>query len=196
MPYPKNLKKSLIEHNVDISIIQRIYEGFENIEDKSSKKIKISFMRRTMKILDECLDFEKRCEIMEKCACCLGGYRQKNIKKFFTSIEGQNMTLEKKIRTLRESRLFSDSTRLNKDGTITDGVYYQVDNEYKCACTCLSEVKLEEPISATYCLCCAGHFRHHLQNALGVKLRTKKIASSSIESLGKEPCEFVFEVTG
>lgn len=194
MPYPKSLKRSLKKHDVDNAIIQEIYEGYEAIEDKSPKKIKIQFMRRAMEILDRCFDFDERCAIIDNCACCLGGLRQKNINKFIDTIEGQNMTLAKKIQALRESLLFSETTRLNTDGTITDGVYYRVDGQYKCACTCLSKEVIEEPISSTYCLCCAGHFRHHLQNALDIKLKTIKVVSSPLESLGEKPCEFVFKV--
>jgi hypothetical protein len=55
-------------------------------------------------------------------------------------------------------------------------------------------VELKEPVSITYCYCCAGHFRHHYQNALGIKLKTKKVISSVLNSLGKKPCQFVYEI--
>jgi hypothetical protein len=195
MPYPEKLKKSLEKYNIDREIIREIYEGYEDIRDKSSKKVKIPFMRRAMRILDEKVEYDKRYNIIDNCACCLGGARAKAVKKFYKSIEGQNLTLLEKVNALREEHPFQNySTRLNDDGTISDGIYYLVDGKYKCACPCLNKEKLDEPISSTYCLCCAGHFRHHIQNALGIKLRTKEIVSSAIASLEKEPCVFVFEV--
>jgi len=194
MPYPGSLKKSLEKYNVDEKIIMKIYEGYEDIKDNSPKKIKVTFMRRAMNILDENFDYEKRYEIIDNCACCLGGTTEKNVKKFIKSIQGQSLSFAEKIQALREQRPFYNLTHLNEDGTITDGIHYLVDGRYKCACDCISKEKLTEPISSTYCLCCAGHFRHHIQKALGVKLKTKKVQSSAIESLEKEPCVFVFEV--
>lgn len=46
----------------------------------------------------------------------------------------------------------------------------------------------------TYCLCCAGHFMFHYQKALNIKLRVKKVVSSIINSEGKEPCVFIYEI--
>ena len=194
MPYPQSLKKSLEEHNIEEKIIMEIYKGYEDIKDNSSKKIKVPFMRRAMNILDENFDYDRRYEIIDNCACCLGGTTEKNVKKFVKSINSQNLLLSEKVEALRKEHPFQNSTVLNEDGTITDGIYYKVDGNYKCACGCVSKEKLAEPISSTYCLCCAGHFRHHMQNALGIKLKTKKVASSALESLEKEPCVFVFEI--
>ncbi|WP_105618924.1 hypothetical protein [Vallitalea okinawensis] len=195
MPYPESLKKSLEKYHIDHAIIEQIYEDYENITDKSSKKVKIPFMRHAMKILDENLDDDQRYEVIDACACCLGGARQKNVKKFSKSINGQNMTLLEKVDALREAHPFQNyATRLNEDGTISDGIYYEVNGKYKCACPCLNKEKINEPISSTYCLCCAGHFRHHIQDALGIKLRTKEVVSSAIESLENEPCVFTFEI--
>ncbi|MFW2489164.1 hypothetical protein ACN077_11355 [Clostridium chromiireducens] len=193
MPYPGKLKESLEKNNVDEKIIMKIYEGYEDIGDKSSKRVKVMFMRRAMSIIDEHFDYEKRYKIIDVCACCLGGSREKNVKKFVKSLQGQKLSLSQKVQELREVRPFYNSTTLNEDGTITDGIYYNIDDKYKCACTCLSKENITEPISSTYCLCCAGHYRHHLQNALGIKLKTKKVVSSAIESLEKEPCVFIFE---
>ena len=50
----------------------------------------------------------------------------------------------------------------------------------------------EMPLS--YCLCCAGHFRFHYEKALNVKLRVKKVVSSILNSRGKEPCVFLYEI--
>lgn len=83
---------------------------------------------------------------------------------------------------------------MNPEGTIVDGIYYQADGKYRCVCGRVGGVKLDRPISSTYCLCCAGHFRHHLQKALDVNLRLKEVVSSPLATLGETPCEFIFEV--
>lgn len=193
MPSPSKLRSSLERNGVDAAVMEQVYQGFEAIEDKSPKKVKAVFMRHAMKVLDDNLPYERRYEILDGCACCLGGSREQKVKRFLRDIADESHTLAEKVERLRQARPFYNSTRLNADGTITDGVYYQVDGEYHCACTMFTKEKIDEPISSTYCLCCAGHFRHHLQKALGLKLRTVRVASSPLESLGKEPCEFVFE---
>lgn len=194
MPSPQKLLKSLEEYGVDSDVISRIRDGYDGIRDNSTKKVRTAFMRHAMRILDEALEPEKRYEVIDSCACCLGGKRAEAVKQFVKSMAGQDLTLAEKVEALRKARPFYNNTRLNDDGTITDGVYYQVDGRYRCPCPGLDFGGMSEPISRTYCLCCGGHFRHHIQKALGIKLKTKQVASSALESLGKEPCVFVFEV--
>ncbi|MFZ5354029.1 MAG: hypothetical protein ACOZCL_15095 [Bacillota bacterium] len=194
MPYPERLKKSLVEYQLDDSLIQQVFEGFESIKDTSPKKEKVLFMRQAMKILDESLDYNKRYEIIDTCACCLGGETGKKVRDFAKSIKGKEMTLAEKIQILRETRPFDTSAELHDNDIIYDGVFYKVDDEYRCACGCIGNFELEEPISSTFCLCCAGHFRYHLQKALDIKLKTINIESSPIESMGKKPCVFVFQI--
>ncbi|TCL67320.1 hypothetical protein EDC14_10148 [Hydrogenispora ethanolica] len=187
MPYPEKLKKSLQKLAADEALIQRIYAGYDDLKDNSPKPVKTVFLRRAMAILDQNLSFEKRCEIIEPCACCLHGTREQSVKGFIQSIAGQRLPLAEKVRALRAARPFDNHTVLNEDGTISDGVYYQDGTGYRCACPGINHDPSDESISATYCLCYAGHFRHHLQNALQLKLRTQKIASSALASLGKKP---------
>jgi hypothetical protein len=195
MPYPGKLRTSLKKYGVDERLIDNIYKGYEDIKDSSSKKTKIPFMRRAMKIMDENLDADLCYQIIDSCACCIGGTRDKKVKEFLKSIEGKNLTLEERVKALREAHPFENyMTTLQEDGTIRDGIYYKVDEEFKCACPCLNKEKLDEPISSTYCLCCAGHFRHYLQKSLGVNIKTKQVESSPLESMGKKPCVFIFEV--
>lgn len=195
MPYPGKLRTSLEKYNVDGKLIEKIYEDYEDIKDNSPKKIKIPFMRHAMKVMDENLDADLCYQIIDDCACCIGGTRDKKVKEFLKSIEGKNLTLAEKIKSLREAHPFENyMTTLQEDGTIRDGIYYKVDEEFKCACPCLNKEKLDEPISSTYCLCCAGHFRHYLQKSLGLNIKTKQIESSPLESMGKKPCVFVFEI--
>lgn len=195
MPYPGKLRLSLEKYKVDEKLIEKIYEGYEDIKDGSPKNVKVPFMRRAMKIMDEYLNADTCYQIIDSCACCIGGSRDKKVKEFLKSLEGKDLPLGEKVKALRESHPFDNfMTTLQEDGTIRDGIYYQVDGEYKCACPCLNKEKLAEPISATYCLCCAGHFRHYLQKSLGLNLRTKQVESSPLESMGKKPCVFVFEI--
>ena len=135
--------------------------------------------------------FNERYEIMDWGACCKGGVRDKAVKKLAKELNGKN--LEKKLKALWDVPNMGQPS-LKDDGTITTGIFYKGADGYKCACPCFHNEKFQEPISATYCLCCAGHFRYHYQNALGVKLKTMKVLSSPLESLGKKPCVFIYEI--
>lgn len=90
------------------------------------------------------------------------------------------------------------SPRLNDDGTvtITFGDFGNGVHTGKNTCSCASIKKLKQPfsISPTYCGCCAGHFKYHYENALGVKLKLKEIVSSPLNTNGGKPCCFTIEV--
>lgn len=47
--------------------------------------------------------------------------------------------------------------------------------------------------SITYCYCCGGHIKHHLQIALGRSL-VLKVRSSALSSGHKRPCSFLFTI--
>lgn len=191
MPYPKKLRKSLYEHKIDESIINQIFEGYEDIDDKASKRKKISFFTQAMEKIDELMDYYTKYEIIDWCACCKGGKRDKDIKKLVKDFKGKS--LEEKLKALWEVSNMGQPV-IDEYGNIKTGIYYKGEEGFKCACPCFHNEKIEEPISSTYCLCCAGHFRYHYQNALGVKLKTKEVLSSPITTLGKEPCVFTFQI--
>lgn len=196
MPCPSRLMRSLLDHGVTGEALDRIYDGFADVGDKSPVKTRTAFLRQAMRILDARVDAEQRIAIIEACACCLGGLRAAKVKRFRDGLAGQNLTLAEQVDRLRQAKPFYNTTVLRPDGTIRDGIYHRVDGKYRCACTMFSKARLDEPISATYCLCCAGHYRHHLQAALGLALKTKRVVSSPLASMGAEPCEFEFEVLG
>ncbi|WP_432662987.1 hypothetical protein R9X47_20670 [Wukongibacter baidiensis] len=191
MPYPEKLKKSLKKHNVDIKTISKIFEDFEGLRDKSPKREKVLFFTQAIKQIDEKFEYSKKCSILDWCACCKGGKREKEIKRLAKEVQGKN--LQDKVKALWSVENMGKPI-LNDDNTISTGIFYRDDKGYKCACSCLHNEEINEPISSTYCLCCAGHFRHHYQKALGIKLKTKKIESSPLESLGKEPCVIIFDI--
>jgi hypothetical protein len=62
-------------------------------------------------------------------------------------------------------------------------------DKYRCVCL----PKATDPVSITYCYCCGGHVKHHLQTALGRKLQMK-VRSSALASGGKRPCTFLLSI--
>ena len=191
MPYPEKFKRSLKHHQVDDDIIAKIFDGYEEFKDKSPKKLKKAFFTRAMQQMDELFDEETCYKVIDWCACSKSGKRDKDIKKIAKAIKDKS--LEEKVKALWQVENMCQPV-LKEDGVIRTGIYYQEDDRYKCACPCFHKEKITEPISSTFCLCCAGHFRYHYQNALGVSLKTKAVISSPLESLGKDPCIFEFEI--
>jgi len=63
-------------------------------------------------------------------------------------------------------------------------------DRYRCVCL----PKAEKPLPITYCYCCGGHVKHHLQIALGRNLDCT-VLSSALSSAGQRPCKFSFRTT-
>ncbi len=142
--------------------------------------------------MDDYLAPETRNKIIDLCACCTktSKGRDKCSKEYGKAAAGK--TLEEKISGI--SSIGFGEPILNEDGTITTGIYWRSNGVYNCSCTALKGRDLDRIMSLTYCICCAGHFRYHYQNAFGVKLKTKEVVSSPINSKGEKPCVFVFEI--
>jgi len=189
MPDIEKIHKSLQEHKISESFINQIMDGKK--EKYSKKNEKASFITLIINRIDNLFDSETCKQIIDWCACCKGGSREKDIKKFVK--ENKEKSLAEKIEGLSKVQNMGNP-KLNEDGTISTGIFWGDENGYKCPCPCFNGVELKEPVSITYCYCCAGHFRYHYQNALGLKLKTKEVVSSVLNSLGKKPCQFVYEI--
>lgn len=190
MPCPEKFRESLERFNVSTTLISEINEGYETLVSSSPKKLKAEYFARAMNLLDENLDFKAKYEILDYNACCKGGSRDKAIKALAKEIK--DLPLDEKIKKLREVPNMENPV-LDDDKIIKTGIYYCINGEYLCPCPNFNNMKNKPEVSTTYCLCCAGHFRYHYQNALGIMLKTKEIISSPLSSAGKNPCEFIFE---
>ena len=97
---------------------------------------------------------------------------------------------------------------LNDDGTISVHAC-NIDDDAGIfnVCHCLFEKYKEEAklflsehpdkilsFSETFCGCCAGHQKHHLQIKLGVKLRLKTIETSLSKTEKGRPRVFTYEI--
>lgn len=191
MPDVHRIRQSLAARSIADAVIDRITEGYEAIPDKAPKKIRAPFLAQVIGRLDATLDAETVREIMDWCACCKSGVRERNVRRFAEVSRGQS--LAERIPGLWNVPNMGRPV-LNDNGTIESGISWKDNDVFRCACPCFSGVPLKDPVSVTYCYCCAGHFRHHYQNALGVQLKTKAVLSSPLESLGTRPCRFLFEV--
>lgn len=183
MPSLEKFKKSLEKFGIEEAIISQINEGYEDLVDKAPKKMKAAYFKRVVDIMNEQVDAQKLQDIFEWNACCKGGTK-----------ENANLSIDEKLEKIKEVPNMGEPSK-NEDGTITvNAVSYSNGEKYLCACSNFNGLKEEYAVSKNYCYCCAGHFKHHYEIMLGVKLKTLEIESSPLDSSGKNPCVIKFEI--
>lgn len=167
---------------------RHVLEGGEDIGQSAKPRQKADWMRAAMRRLDESLDEPTRQAVREACACCLGGKRAQVAK----GIAGDHATLEGRIAAANEAHfVFGNSVTRGDDGKVRVAFFPEGRPSYNCVCL----RGATEPVSITYCYCCGGHVRHHLQTALGRELECR-VLSSALASGGTEGCVFEFDVLG
>jgi hypothetical protein len=178
------LEENLIKARIDPGIITEIMAGGSEIRASTKPDLKADWLREAMLRMDRLLDKETRHAVREACACCLGGKRLKNSKEIFKN----NSTQEERIRAANETPfVFGHSVTMQDDGQVL--VRFAPEGLERYRCPCLPQAKESLPI--TYCYCCGGHVKHHLQTALGAQLQVR-VVSSALSSGGKRPCTFLF----
>lgn len=180
------LAKNMAKADIDQATIGKVLKGGEAIDSRAKPEVKAAWYRDTMARMEDCLDLPARRTVMEACACCLTGKRDQMAK----AIARENATLEARIKAAGEAHyVFGHSVTGESDGSITVAFFPEGQAPYRCPC--MSRAQMQMPI--TYCFCCGGHVKHHLQNALGRKLDctvVKTVRSSG----GREPCTFSLKI--
>lgn len=180
------LATNLERAHVAPEVIAEIMAGGEDIRRTATGEAKADWFREAMNRMNRLLERDVRCQVREDCACCLGGKRLEQSK----AIAANYATLEERIAAANETTLvFGRGVERLEDGRIL--VSFDVDGKEHYRCVCLP--KAEEPIPVTYCYCCGGHIKHHLQIALGRKLELT-VRSSALSSGGTKPCRFVYSI--
>ena len=186
------IRKQLDQNNVDKKLIKEILGNGDLVED--------------VKRMETLLDSDLLYESLDSCACLGGKEYLKKCEEIGKELTGKS--LNEKLLHLNGKVLTSERIALNNDGTLTAVIVFRNNGQYSCACSAtvckgvkVSDLALPKSDSdgrdmpLSYCLCCAGSFRRHLQLMLDVKLKTKAIISSPINSRGEKPCEFVYEIS-
>ena len=180
------LADALAQAGIDQKKIDEITAGGESIRKAAKPEKKAEWMSGAMDKLDALLDEPTRRAVREACACCLGGKRNKLSKEIGKTCE----TLDDAIRAANETPfVFGNSVTLQDDGRIL--VCFEPEGRESYRCVCLPKAK--GAVSATYCYCCGGHIKHHLQNATKRKLSCE-VRSSALASAGTRPCSFLYTI--
>ncbi|HEX3049128.1 MAG TPA: hypothetical protein VHP83_00620 [Aggregatilineaceae bacterium] len=183
----ERLQQALIDLDIDEGIAAQIVDG--TVRDKDNKKKRAAFFVQAISQMERLLDEETCHAVRDACACSKGGWRLKAVQKLAKEYAGRS--LGEKIAALGQITHMGNPV-LNEDGTITAGIGDE--GGLDCPCPVFEGLDLREPVSLTYCYCCAGHFRFHYQIALGKSLVTKRVVSSALNSLGKQPCRFEYAI--
>ena len=163
--------------------------------------------------MERLLEPEMMHEILDSCACLGSKEYLKICEK--AGKEAADKTLTEKVNhfsneydyykiTLHDTNTVRVKMSFNDNNTLAAN-----ENNEKYGCVCGAAVKNHVKVSdyaiptnnpddcvmpLSYCICCARSSRVHLQLKLGVSLKTKEIISSPINSRGKKPCEFTFDI--
>ncbi|MEA4823704.1 MAG: DUF6144 family protein [Clostridiaceae bacterium] len=179
----RHLAEALKRFGVEETVAAQILEGGEQITKPKDLRT-TEWFHDAMRRLDALLPVELVNEIRESCACCTGGERRRLAQKIYRN----NETVDARLKALDAAKLIVGHSARWEDGRI---VVRFAENAEKAYCPCL--VVTEEPMPVSYCRCCGGHIKGHLETALGVKTALR-IRSSQLSSAGKEPCVMEFTV--
>ena len=176
------LSESLGKNNVPKQIYLAIMKDGELIKRTSKNKEKSKWLFGAINTMDKLLDPYLKKRIREDCACCLSGKRQKLCK----NVNKEYSTIEERIEAINKTHyVFGNGVKIIGKGKY-EVTFFNEDLPIK-KCVCVKD--LEGKMSITYCFCCGGHVKHHLQTVLGVPLEVKTI-SSALSSEGKKNCRF------
>jgi hypothetical protein len=165
-------------------IIEKIMEGGVNILRKSSPAKKADW--GAMFRMNELLDLKTRKTIREACACRLTGQPLKASQ----AIARENKSLEDRIKAANKAiSVFGGCVRMQENGEVLMRFGLEGLGHYRCPCL----PGADKPLPVTYCFCCGGHVKYHLQISLGLEL-DYTIRSTALSSSGKLPCTFSLRI--
>ncbi len=192
MPCMERFTPSMEKCGIDKAVIDRINDGFPELNSKVPKAKRGEYFARAVRILDECADPAAFRDIMDENGCCKSGARLKASKEF--AKENAGLSIEERCRLIPDVPNMG-KPRIDENGRLEIlAVQFYYGDRFHCACPNFNNTEYDGKVSRSYCMCCAGHFRFHYQKMLGVKLRLYKVLSSPLDTEGKEPCAFLFDI--
>ncbi len=178
----RTLARELKAGDVPEQTREAILAGGEQLGASTPADRKARWFAGAMERMDALLDEPTRHAIRERCACCLGGKRL----ELSRAIARDHETLAERVAAANATPfVFGHSVEQVTVDRFVVRFSPEGRDEYQCVCL----RGAEGPVSETYCYCCGGHVKHHLQHALGLKLKVK-VLSSALSSGGESGCAF------
>ena len=185
----KRFRNALAQMQIPAELTNQIFAGYENISDNVKKEKRAAFFISAVERMENLLDEDLCHEVRDACACSKGGYRLKASQKIAREYQGQS--LESKLKAISQATHMG-KPELDENGMIITGIGDH--GGFPCPCPVFDGLEISQRVSKTYCYCCAGHFRFHYQIALGMRLKTREVLPSALESQSTEPCRFIYEI--
>ena len=181
-----SLNQSLEKNGIDKKFYKKIIESAELVKPSSKSIVVAEWCYNAMNVMDKLLDEKTRQKVREDCACRLGGKQEKLCKE----ANKNNLTSEERIKAINEThQVFGYEIKITEKGKYEVKFHDDMETEFKCVCSHFRLNGLNKEWSKTWCYCCGGHVKHHLETLLGKKLDITVI-SSALSSIGKKNCHF------
>jgi hypothetical protein len=167
-------------------IFDKIMEGGENILRKTSPSEKADWLRKAMVRMNKFLDLKTRKAVREGCACRMTSRPLKASQ----AIASKNQSLEERIKAANKAiAVYGGCVRMQENDEVLMRFSSEGLDHYRCPCL----PGADKPLPVTYCFCCGGHVKYHLQIQLGREL-DYTIQSTALSSGGKLPCTFSLRI--
>ncbi|MDR0399511.1 MAG: hypothetical protein LBH51_01035 [Treponema sp.] len=180
----EDLYQSLIKNGIDEDIRGKIMQSGELIKKTSKYETRAEWFFHAMNVMDELLDEETKKTVREDCACCLEGKR----KKLCRDANKNYRTTEERINAINKTHyVFGHEIKIIGEGIYEVSFFDEKIPEKRCSCL---KVIMDREMSKTYCYCCGGHIKHHLETVLGKRVNVE-MAASALTTMGKKGCRFI-----
>lgn len=178
------LNAMLHKHKIEDEVIDKIMFGADEFRKTNYDALR-DWFAGAMEMMDTYLDYETKRTIRENCACCKTGKYDRLARQIFRAHDNFTdrftaLSVEKEIIGYKAVMLSPDKIRIYLSASPKAG---------KCHCLYLPQ----KPMSCTYCMCCGGHLKHHIETALGIRTECTVISSLQSSS-GTEVCKFDFQI--
>jgi len=179
------LDESLEKNRIDKEVHKKIMESAGLVKKSTKPLTRAELIFNSMKVMDELLDDNIKQKVREDCACCFSVKREKLCEK----INKDYNTPEERIKAINEvDKGIIWEIEITGKGKYKVKRFDQLEPEYPCFCLHLLK-GINQKWSNTWCYCCGGWVKYHLEILLGKKMEVKFI-SSALTSMGKKRCLF------
>jgi hypothetical protein len=180
----EDLNQSLLKHKIDDNIRKKIMKSGELVKKTSKNEIRAEWFFNAMNVMNELLDEDTKKKVREDCACCLEGKRQKLCK----DVNKKYKTPNERTQAINDTHyVFGHEIKTIGKNKYEVTFFDEKIPEKRCSCL---KIIMDKQMPKTYCYCCGGHVKHHLETVLGKNLNVECI-DSALSSMGKKSCRFV-----
>lgn len=181
----KRLAVALTNHGCTKQEAEEFISSAKGVLDADKRGI-ARWFRENLSRLEDRADFKQICE---ECACCLGGKREAAARQIFK----EEPDLKSRVNRLLKTPLIIGCGGEMLDEKTFTVHFFPKQDYYVCSCLRLQPSQMDQSMPDSYCYCCCGHIKHHIQKALGYSVEVELITSALTTSC-KEGCTFCVKI--